>query len=294
MYNTALKGESVHRKYRLSVITVAAIFLLNVIATLMTSCVGEKGGSNYTLVFADVGQGDAAFVVSDDGSAVLIDCGTAEYSVKLIAEMKKYRVKRIYTIFLSHAHDDHFGGLFDVLSEFDVGKVVMPECSFDGSAGSKFDLWVKNGLKVVYTVCGDVYEPIGCRVNVLSPERVEDGGGNEDSAVMMMSIGKLRVLFTGDAGFVTEEFLTEKYGKGLAADILKVGHHGSAGSSGENFLSAVAPTVAVISVGRSNGFGLPSGNALERIGNTGAAIYRTDLDGTVVFHVDKSGYRPKK
>lgn len=294
MHNTVSKGKSVYKKYGISAIAIRVICLLNVIVMLMTSCAGKNKDGNYTLVFADVGQGDAAFVVSGDGSAVLIDCGTAEYSVKLIAEMKKYRVKRIDTIFLSHAHDDHFGGLFDVLSEFEVGKVVMPECSFEGSAGSKFCLWVKNGLKVVYTVCGDVYETIGCSVNVLSPERVENGGGNEDSAVMVMSIGKLRVLFTGDAGFVTEEFLAEKYGKGLTADILKVGHHGSAGSSGENFLSVVAPTVAVISVGRSNGFGLPSGAVLERIGNIGATIYRTDLDGNIVFLVDESGYRLKR
>lgn len=294
MYNTVSKDEPVYEKFRISVIAIRAICLLNAIVMLLVSCAGKKSDNNYTLVFADVGQGDAAFAVSDGGSAVLIDCGTAEYSVKLIAEMKKYRVKRIDTIFLSHAHDDHFGGLFDILSEFDVGRIIMPECSLEGSAGSKFDLWVRNGLKVVYTVCGDVYEPIGCSVKVLSPESVENGGGNEDSAVIMMSIGKLRVLFTGDAGLKTEEHLVEKYGEGLAADIIKIGHHGSAGSSDGRFLLTVAPTVAVISVGRSNGFGLPSDAALERVRNVGAAIYRTDLDGTVVFLVDDSGYRLKR
>ena len=114
---------------------------------------------------------------------------------------------------------------------------------------------------------------------------MENESLNEASLVVMLEAGKSRALFTGDIGFSTENVLLEK-GYNLKADALKVGHHGSKNSSGENFIAAVQPMVSIIGVGK-NRYGHPTPRVLETLGLAGSKVYRTDSDGTIKIILDK-------
>src|SRR5205823_5022630 len=106
---------------------------------------------------------------------------------------------------------------------------------------------------------------------------------NENSVVIRLSYGEFDAVFTGDAGFPAESALVTQV---RPSELLKVGHHGSAGATGAAWLAAVAPEVAVISVGRHNGYGHPAPATLQRLAAAGVAVRRTDRDGTVTIGSD--------
>ncbi len=124
-------------------------------------------------------------------------------------------------------------------------------------------------------------------ITVLSPEHAAEGGENNDSLVLMLTIGMQKFLFTGDLEQEGEERLLTSYpAEALRADVLKVGHHGSNGSTGDAFLEAVNPRIAVISVAGDNAFGHPGFDLLDRLETQGAKILRTDQEGTIRMRCD--------
>jgi len=110
---------------------------------------------------------------------------------------------------------------------------------------------------------------------------------NDNSIAFILQYRQFRMLFTGDAGVAAEQrFLSE--GIDLSAAILKVGHHGSAYSSSPDFIAAVHPRYAIISVGRNNMFGHPAPSTVATLQRSGAEVYRTDENGAVTLHTDGS------
>ncbi|HOB89728.1 MAG TPA: hypothetical protein PKG74_00135 [Candidatus Colwellbacteria bacterium] len=130
------------------------------------------------------------------------------------------------------------------------------------------------------------------RIEVLSPGKEKAlKDVNESSLVLLLDTGSVKALFTGDIGMATEERITEK--RDLSAEVLKVGHHGSKYSSAEEFLNRVRPAAAVIEVGK-NSYGHPTPEVVERLEKSGAAIYRTDLLGTIRVVFEKEGFKIMK
>ncbi len=155
------------------------------------------------------------------------------------------------------------------------------------------------GVNVIFCGSGDViYADKHTTIEVLYPPYHElpydpDDALNNLSLVLKLNYKNVSILFAGDTGFEAEEAIIDS-GADLKSSVLKVGHHGSAGSSGEDFLNAVMPEVAVISVGSENLFGHPSASALARLRSAGTAVFRTDEDGCVRIVSNGSWYRVYK
>jgi competence protein ComEC len=240
--------------------------------------------------FIDVGQGASALITNGE-FAVLIDGAEAEYSETITAFIKEKDIEKLDFIFATHPHSDHIGGLPDIIDTFSVGEIVMPKIPDDDTPTTKIyenflDAAYRNDAVLTETKAGDIFQIGQMSFTVLSPEDGESYSDlNDYSTVLMLSYGDTRWLFTGDAEKPVEKALVES-GANLSADVLAVGHHGSANSSTADFLAEVSPQIAVISCGKGNDYGHPTDEALSRLGDYTDRIYRTDISGTIIFKTD--------
>jgi beta-lactamase superfamily II metal-dependent hydrolase len=250
-----------------------------------------------TVYFFDVGQGDAALIVSPTGKTVLIDGGTPESDDRLVARVRELVHGPLDLVILSHPHLDHLGGMAKVIQAVGARRYMDPGFDHPSEAYRKL-------LEVVGRTVGQVMTPtpnpnapetlltIGLGENatltVLSPRMPQDAfltrtrsDVNANSIIAKLTYGKTAFLFVGDAEPETEEYLLGKP-IDFTSTVLKVAHHGGRYSSTAPFLAAVKPQAAVISCGAGNDYGHPTDEALQRLGATGARIFRTDLQGEVV------------
>lgn len=242
-------------------------------------------GEAYARYFS-VGQGDAAVFVWD-GGAILFDAGTNDSEDKLVSYLRAMGVDRLDAMVLSHPHDDHIGGADAVLRACDVGEVIMPSSSGDEEdEEALFAAAWDEGCPLYEAKAGDVYEFGDVKVEILSPLSYT-GDANDDSAVAVLTFGKMKFMFTGDIESGGEGELLDAYGAdALDVDVLKVAHHGSSTSTGEKFLEAASPDIAVISCGVDNDYGHPHAEVVGRLESHGVDVMRTDRDGAVTVYTD--------
>ena len=241
------------------------------------------------LYFVDVGQGDASLIVTPEG-AVLIDAGLSGSEETLYHTLRRTGQTLAYLV-ITHPHDDHMGGASYILERMDVENIILPADTSDIAEYGKFLAAVEaEGAAVLYAAADLTFALGGAEFTCLAPF-TDTGDLNENSAILRMEYGNFSALFTGDAGALSESLQLEKYGgeRGgmLDADILKVGHHGSDGSSTAEYLAAVTPKYAVISCGENNSYGHPDPDLLDRLADAGAEILRTDEEGTVIVTVEE-------
>jgi competence protein ComEC len=246
----------------------------------------------------DVGQGDSSLIDLPDGSLWLIDGGGFVGSpvdpgrAVILPELRARRRSRIDVVVLSHPHPDHFTGLESVITAVEVGEFWDTGQGLAQGAGPIYArihaLLRARGVPVrtPAELCGE-RRIGGVRVQVLAPcPGFRPGvGANDNSFVIRLSLGARAFLFTGDAEHEAEASLLER-GVPLAADFLKVGHHGSRTSSSPAFLDAVRPRVATMSTGIRNRFGHPHLPTLEKLAARGIAALRTDRYGAVRLETD--------
>ena len=250
------------------------------------------GSGRLTLLFVDVGQGDAALIGTPGGHWFAVDAGPVEVGGRdagrrvLLPLLARERVHRLDGFILSHAHRDHVGGATALVDGVAIGVVVEPGESFSDSA---YDAWLgalaAHGVRWHPARTGTEWIADGVRFRVLHPPPVWPRQGedlNEDSVVLSVSYGDFTALLMGDAGFVAESALV---GRLPDVDVLKVGHHGSRWASGEPFLRATRPAAGIISVGR-NRYGHPAPATLDRLASAGVRVWRTDLEGTTTVVTD--------
>jgi len=190
-------------------------------------------------------------------------------------------------VVVSHGDADHIGGLIEVLrSSIPVDAVIHngQPCPNLVTCPTFYLETQNRGLTPTPAVAGQAYSWGPLSASVLNPQSPPTGSSNEDSVVLLLSYGTVHFMFTGDIGSTTEQTILT-LGMPLAAQVLKVAHHGSATSSSAVFLAAVGPDLAVISVG-TNPYGHPSSEVLDRLAAAGAEAYRTDEDGTIVILTD--------
>jgi competence protein ComEC len=223
------------------------------------------------VVVLDVGQGDAIVVQTPDGRTLLVDAGPGgpwrlDAGERVVAPVLWNRgVLRLAAALVTHDDQDHAGGMGAVRRLFRIGEA-----------------WTADGLRAMPHVVG------GVRFTILSGgERAGSGRrqSNDDALVLRLDYGLVSFLLASDITAAAEGRLLAAR-PGLMATVLKVAHHGSRGSSTPEFLRAVGPRVAVVSVGARNSYGHPSPETLARLEAVGAAVYRTDRDGAVVFETD--------
>jgi competence protein ComEC len=249
------------------------------------------GDRDLALHFLDVGQGDGAVLRTPGGRWIAIDAGPAgerdDAGRRVVAPFLERRgVRALAAIVVSHAHADHLGGVPALLGRFAVGMVLEPGGPVPDAAYAAFLSGLgRNGIPWHPARSGEGFALDGVEFTVLHPAADWAGWGedvNEDSVVLLVRYGGFEALFTGDAGFAAEAVLR---GKVRSVDLLKVGHHGSRGSTGEELLDSLHPLAAVISVGR-NDYGHPAPETLARLGSRRVPVLRTDRDGTVSVTTD--------
>ena len=268
---------------RVSLLTVAVIFLL----LLLNSFAHGQLDNTLHVSFIDVGQGDSILLSTSDDTNVLVDAGRPWAGPTVEAYLRDEGIHHIDVVVMSHGHADHIGGLITLFrSDISVGSVVYN--GLPCTTATCLTVWEemeKRGLTPTPAVAGQTHTWGSLDVEVLNPQPTPRGDQNEDSVVKVVTFGDNRFLFTGDIGFPTENTLLAE-GMSLAADVLKVAHHGSRYSSSTAFLDAVGAEVAVICVG-DNPYGHPTEEALERLQVAGAYVFRTDEDGTVLIFSDR-------
>jgi competence protein ComEC len=236
-----------------------------------------------TVRFLDVGQGDAA-LISCGGQHLLIDGGPSDASQMIYAVLGNLGITRLDYIVLTHADSDHSGGVPAALQAATCGRFFCSVTTADNRAwASTVTRLDAQGVGIEVPCPGDTFFLGGATVTFLGPV-TEALDSNNNSLVLRIDYGATSFLFTGDAEDAEESDLVYS-GADLAADVLKVGHHGSKYSSTDSFLLRVSPTYAVVSVGE-NSYGHPTEEALSRLESCGAQVLRTDRGGTIVMDSD--------
>lgn len=230
--------------------------------------------------FIDVGQGDSQFIELPNGETMLIDAGTNETGKNVVDYIKSLDYTSINYVVGTHPHEDHIGGLDDVIKTFDIGSIYMPKVTADTKtfedvldAAESKNLMIntaKSGVSIMNT------EDLS--VKFLAPTLDSYENTNDYSAVVKVVYGETSYLFTGDAEEFSESLITDD----VNADVLKVGHHGSSTSTSTEFLKKVSPSSAVISCGKDNSYGHPHSETLQKLADMRTAVYRTDELGTIV------------
>lgn len=235
--------------------------------------------------FIDVGQGDAIFV--ETGSfTMLIDAGENNKGTLVRDYLTGQQVDKLDYVIGTHPHSDHIGGLDTILDSFEVGKVFLPDVTHNTDTFEDvLDALERHQLKVTRPQVGDRYPFGDASFTILAPNSSDYEDLNNYSICIKLSYGNTSFLLTGDAEKISEDEMV-KSGLDLSADVLKLGHHGSAYNNTEKFINAVDPSFAVISAGKDNKYGHPHAETMQTMLEHNIRVYRTDEQGSIVFTTD--------
>lgn len=254
----------------------------------------DKGNGIVELHVLDVGQGDAILLRTDRGRWVLFDAGpawqTGDAGRSVVDPYVQHRGGDLTTFVLSHPHTDHVGGAASVFRE------LRPRDYYDAAFAGGSQAYITS-LKTAELERiawhrvhpGNDLQMDGVRIEFLAPDSawtVSLHDPNLASTIALLTYGSVRMLLVGDAEKPEEDWLLAHAGDRLHADILKVGHHGSATSTSDAFLAAVHPRAAIISVGVHNMYHHPSPDIVRALRLSGAEVLRTDESGTIVATTD--------
>ena len=238
--------------------------------------------SNLEVHFIDVGQADS-ILIKKGNKFMLIDAGNNGDGELVVNYLKEQNVSKLNYVIGTHPHEDHIGGLDDVINSFEIEKVIMPNViSPTNTFEDVLDSISNKGLSITKSKVGDTYDLNGATATILAPNQNEYNDFNNYSIVVKVTNGDNSYLLTGDADALSEKEMVKENKYRLHADVLKLGHHGSSTSTSLEFLNAVNPDFAVISVGVDNKYGHPNLETLDKLGNRGINVLRTDLQGTIV------------
>lgn len=246
-------------------------------------------GAALHVAVLDVGQGAAA-ALSAGGRHVLVDCGGngPESAGDIAAQhFASVGVRRLDLLILTHFDADHCNGLEELLARMEVAELALPPLEEGGERMEEVERLAREAGADIRWITQRQTLTLGEAVLTLYPP-LGWGGSNEKGLFAGVRAQKFDLLITGDAPVLVEEMLL-RYEPVSDLDLLIVGHHGAANSTGEALLRTLRPELAAISVGE-NAYGHPSPETLERLEQAGCQIYRTDTMGTVSFFIRREGY----
>ncbi len=232
----------------------------------------------FQIHFLDVGQADAALVLCGT-QAMLIDGGNADDSSLIYSHLKNNKIDYLDYVVVTHAHEDHVGGVSGALNYASVGTVYCPVTSYNSKAFNSFQKYVQQrGATITVPQPGLTFSLGSAKVQIIACNSGSDSINT--SIILRITYGSTSYLFTGNAERLAEQAAINS-GYTLNSTVLIVGHHGSETSSTYPFLRAVMPDYAIISVGKNNAYGHPNVDVLSRLRDAGAKVYRTDMQGTI-------------
>ncbi|MGA9288690.1 MAG: MBL fold metallo-hydrolase [Anaerobacillus sp.] len=239
--------------------------------------------------FIDVGQADSILITHGEKN-MLVDAGDNKDGKVVSNYLKKLGILQLDYVVATHPHHDHIGGMDQILKDFDVGTVVMPDVSYPTTHYEALQKIIKKkDIDVMKAEKGKKIK-LGHDINVqiLSPpQHAEYEDFNDYSAVLRIKHKKNTFLLMGDAGVeVEKQILSTVKKKHLSSDVLKIGHHGANSATTESFIKVVNPKTAVISVGKNNRYHFPNAVVIQRLHDLNISILRTDQIGTIIASSD--------
>lgn len=240
------------------------------------------------IVMCDIGQGDAILIQAPGQYDLLIDGGPNRQVVSCLGKYLGFWNRRLELVMMSHPDADHSTGLFFAAQRYGIQQLLWAPIQASTPA---YQLLTQQSLPATPAVAGQVW-PVGpAELKVLWPlTDLTDQpvpSTNNASVVARLEFNQVTLLLTGDAETPVEQALLAEYPAAeLQSDILKVSHHGSKSSTTAEFLTAVHPSIALVSVGANNRYGHPASDVTRRLTDQGVTIWRTDEVGDVVIVTD--------
>ncbi|MBI2957126.1 MAG: ComEC/Rec2 family competence protein [Acidobacteria bacterium] len=252
----------------------------------------------------DVGQGDSVFLTFPNGETWLVDGGRGPVEIGrgywvgedigrtvVVPYLRARGIKRLDRVWLTHAHHDHMAGLGEVLDQFPVGSFEVGPAPASSAYEKLLQHVRERGIRLRQHRAGERFTLAGVEIEILWPPPTYQPGrapSNNDSLVLRLCRANTCVLLPGDIETDVEKTLAMQQ-PALQAAALKVPHHGGRGAATTEFLAAVGPRAAIISVGATNPFGHPFEEVTERLAAQAERVYRTDRDGSVTVRVEEHG-----
>lgn len=235
------------------------------------------------VTFIDVGQADS-ILLENEGHYMLIDAGNNEDGPKLVNYFKNQNISNFDYVIGTHPHEDHIGGLDDVIENFNIETFYMPDViTTTKTFEDVLDALGEKDMSLSIPKTNATFKLGDATVKVLYVGTEEESDLNNTSIVLKVTYQNISFLFTGDASTKVEEQLNKS---DLQSTVLKVGHHGSSTATNEEFLNTVNPQYAVISVGVDNQYEHPHTTVLNTLASHNITTYRTDQDGTIKIITD--------
>lgn len=278
---------------RLAIVAAAALLWLSAERALVAR---EQPRGLLRVTFLDVGQGDATLIDFPDGRLALVDTGRGGRHPavrELRSILASRRRTRIDLLIVTHGHPDHYGGLTALLGEVQIGEIWLNGQLLveerDGTMERLLNEALSLGTELRFApeLCETTRDFGGAQLEVLWPCPRYDPtlDLNDNSLTVRVTYGRRAFLLTGDLESEAERRLVQS-GRTERADVLKVAHHGSRTSTTAEFLTAVQPSVAVVSCGAGNRYGHPAPRVLDRLRDARVQLFRTDLRGGVIATTD--------
>lgn len=249
---------------------------------------GQPEGILY-IHMIDCGQGDC-FLFEENGKYALIDCGTRSSTDEVADYLKNEQVDKFEFIVGTHQHDDHMGGMNEIISNYECETIYMPKIKSDIVTANWYLQLMskikKDKIKVVNPQIGDTFYLEDAKFTVIGQLSSEEAKNNVNdySTVIHVSYGDMDFVFTGDAETKVERQMLDMQNVS-ECEVLKAGHHGSDTSTSKEFLEAVNPKYCLISCGVGNKYEHPCTSTMKMLKKEKVEVYRTDELGSVVLEV---------
>ena len=227
-----------------------------------------------------------SILVMQENQVMLVDCGTRAKGSTVVNYLKQLGIDKIDVLVGTHFHDDHIGGMAEVIRNFEIGTLYTPNNLEEEITTYWYldflDAVDEKNVNWVYPEVGTSFSIGDASVQIIAPNSKKYNNMNNYSIVLMVTYGESDILLMGDAENLSEEeIMNNSYF--IDADVIKIGHHGSNRSSSEKFLKEVNPQYAIISAGKGNIYNHPTKTVMERLKKLGIVVYRTDESGTIIM-----------